>query len=171
MARREGSIKQRTKGSYQLRYYGPPDSKGNSKQINETVKGTLKDAQTVLRDRMTDRTSRVSVSSRGAQADDASDYPVVSGDARLVAFVSRAANLVPGDTNGVPDVFVHYRDTGRTERVTLSTDDREANDESGTFGVALSRDGNCIAFDTYATNLVSDDDNRRMDVFVRDLRR
>lgn len=123
-----------------------------------------------LRDRMTDRTSRVSVSSKGAQADEASDYPVVSGDARLVAFVSRAANLVPGDTNGVPDVFVHDRDTGRTERVTLSTDDREANDESGTFGVALSRDGNCIAFDSYATNLVSDDDNRRMDVFVRDLR-
>ena len=110
------------------------------------------------------------VSSGRAQGDGESDYPVVSGDARLVAFVSRATNLVPGDTNGVPDVFVHDRRTGRTERVTLSSDGRQANDESGTFGVALSRDGNCVAFDSYATNLVPDDDNGRMDVFVRDLR-
>ncbi len=135
------------------------------------VRGDTNGARDIfVRDRMTGRTSRVSVSSTRAQGDGESDYPVVSGDARLVAFVSRATNFVPGDTNDVPDVFVHDRRTGRTERVTLSFDDRQANDESGTFGVALSRDGNCVVFDSYATNLVPDDDNGRMDVFVRDLR-
>jgi integrase len=53
MARREGSIKQRAKGGYQLRYYGPPDSTGMRKQVNETIKGTLKDANAVLRGRLT----------------------------------------------------------------------------------------------------------------------
>ncbi len=52
MARREGSITQRTKGGYQLRYYGPPDSTGKRKQINETTRGTLKEAQALLRARL-----------------------------------------------------------------------------------------------------------------------
>jgi Tol biopolymer transport system component len=134
------------------------------------VRGDTNGARDIfVRDRVTDRTSRVSVSSGRTQGNRGSDYPVLSGDARLVAFVSRATNLVPGDTNGVPDVFLHDRHTGRTERVSHSPDGRQANDESGTFGVALSRDGNCVVFDSYATNLVPDDDNGKMDVFVRDL--
>ena len=50
-SRREGSITQRTKGSYQIRYYGPPDPAGKRKQATETVRGTKKDAERVLRER------------------------------------------------------------------------------------------------------------------------
>jgi hypothetical protein len=52
-------------------------------------------------------TTRVSVSSSGAQANRSSHNPSVSADGRFVAFWSRATNLVPGDTNGTFDVFVH----------------------------------------------------------------
>jgi TolB protein len=50
--------------------------------------------------------TRVSVSAGGAQADDASGGSAISADARFVAFVSRASNLVVGDTNDLADVFV-----------------------------------------------------------------
>jgi integrase len=51
-SRREGSIIQRTKGSWQIRYYGPPDASGKQKRLTETVKGLKGDAEKVLRDRL-----------------------------------------------------------------------------------------------------------------------
>ena len=48
-----GSIRQRSKGSWQLRYEGPPDSVGWRKQVSETVRGTRKEAERVLRERLT----------------------------------------------------------------------------------------------------------------------
>ena len=44
-------------------------------------------------------TTRVSVSSAGAQATNNSSVPSVSPDGRYVAFASQATNLVSGDTN------------------------------------------------------------------------
>lgn len=49
---------------------------------------------------------RVSVGSAGEQADAASYFPDVDHDASTVVFTSYATNLVPGDTNGQPDIFV-----------------------------------------------------------------
>ena len=37
-------------------------------------------------------------------------FPSISADGRYVAFQSYATNLVPGDTNAQPDIFVHDRD-------------------------------------------------------------
>ena len=56
-------------------------------------------------------TTRVSVSSRGIQGDRgvSSFDPSISADGRFVAFSSAAANLVPGDTNGLSDVIVRTR--------------------------------------------------------------
>ena len=48
-----GNIQQRSKGSWRLRYDGPPDANGKRKQISETVRGNKKDAQRVLRERLT----------------------------------------------------------------------------------------------------------------------
>src|SRR5690349_7161181 len=61
------------------------------------------------------RTERASVDTHGRQADGPSGRPVLSANGRYVAFVSAAANLVPGDTNGVADAFVRDLRTGRTE--------------------------------------------------------
>ena len=64
-----------------------------------------------VRDRRTGTTKRVSLTNRGRQSNGWSGYPSMSGDGRYVAFLSRATNLVPSDTNGVADVFV--RDASR----------------------------------------------------------
>jgi len=57
--------------------------------------------------------------------------PCLSADGRYVAFESVASNLVAGDTNGMRDIFVHDRDTGVTERVSVASDGTEANFASG----------------------------------------
>src|SRR5437762_5813039 len=85
-----------------------------------------------VHDRLTGVTERVSVASDGTEGNGDSDRPSVSGDGRFVAFESVASNLVPGDTNGTGDVFVHDRRasngnplagcTPSTERVSLASD-------------------------------------------------
>ena len=52
---------------------------------------------------------RVSLASDGSQANAGSFNPTVSANGRFVAFDSEATNLVPGDTNGVVDVFIARR--------------------------------------------------------------
>src|SRR6266850_5202556 len=73
---------------------------------------------------------RVSIDSRGAQANDSSAWQSISGDGRYVAFISWATNLVPGDTNGTNDIFVRDRLLGTTERVSVSSSGAQANDYS-----------------------------------------
>ena len=51
------------------------------------------------------RTELVSVGQAGPRRT-ACHAPAISEDGRFVAFASYATNLVPGDTNGMPDVFV-----------------------------------------------------------------
>ena len=55
--------------------------------------------------------TRVSVSTAGVEANQWSGVPAISADGRFVVFTSFASNLVDGDTNGRPDVFLRDRDT------------------------------------------------------------
>ena len=124
-------------------------------------------ADIFLRDWQAGTTERVSVSSMGTQANNASDsYVSISEDGRFIAFSSDATNLVSGDTNGIADVFVHDRQTEMTERISVNSDEVQAN--AGSFNPAMSSDGRFVAFSSAATNLVSADANTRTDVFVRD---
>lgn len=95
-------------------------------------------------DRTTGATTRVSVDSAGAEADGASWQPSISADGRYVAFTSAATNLVDGDTNAVSDVFVHDRETGTTERVSVDHEGSETDRASG--GSAISADGMIVVF-------------------------
>jgi archaellum component FlaF (FlaF/FlaG flagellin family) len=139
-----------------------------------------------IHDRQTGQTELVSVSSDEAQGDFASTTPTVSGNGRLVAFYSDATNLVPGDTNDRRDVFVRDRASGTTERVSVSSDEQQADGNSQdpavrgftASGPDITRDGRYVAFFSSATNLVPHDTNtcppvfedpgRCPDVFVRD---
>jgi hypothetical protein len=121
-----------------------------------------------VRDRQSGRTERISVNSAGAQGDDQSAIPSISADGRFVAFASQATNLVPGDTNGLMDVFVHDRLSGLTERVSVDSFGAQGNGISALFGLSISADGRFVAFESYASNLVHGDTNGYEDVFVHD---
>jgi cysteine-rich repeat protein len=119
-----------------------------------------------VHDRATGQTTRVNVSSSGAQANDISYLDSMSLDGRFVSFTSNASNLVPGDTNG-EDVFLHDRQTGDTMRVSVSSAGIEGNGASSYSSV--SADGQLVTFGSLASNLVAGDTNDVGDVFVRDL--
>jgi hypothetical protein len=68
----------------------------------------------------------------------------ISDDGRYVAFVSESSDLVPGDTNGVADVFVHDRVTDQTTRVSLLPGGGQRTQPSPI--VAISGDGAVVAF-------------------------
>jgi len=130
-------------------------------------------------DRQTQAMTRVSVDGLGNEANSHSLQPSISADGRFVSFESLASNLVPGDTNGVYDIFTHDRQTGAIERVSVDSTGVEADGESrdvGSFfvrsgGSSVSSDGSSVAFMSAATNLVGGDTNGVFDIFVRSISR
>jgi len=119
-----------------------------------------------LHDRQTGETIRVSEGPLGIQANDWSFSPMVSADGGHVAYLSHADNLVPGDTNGVPDVFAYGIRSGTTSRVSVDRSGVEAND--GSSSPFISADGRLVAFSSHATNLVPGDTNGRRDIFLHE---
>src|SRR5690606_33451585 len=119
-----------------------------------------------VHDRRTGRTTLVSRSTAGVQGNNFSTGAAISADGRYVAFGSFASNLVPGDTNGTWDVFVHDRQTGVTTRVSVDSNGTEGNLPSSS--PAISADGRFVAFQSDSTNLVPNDSNAATDVFLHD---
>ena len=129
---------------------------------------TNEQSDVFVHDRQTGRTVRASVASDGTQADGGSLAAALSGDGRYLTFNSIATNLVDGDTNMQDDVFVRDLVSGRTTRVSVSSDGVES--DGGSFDAAISDDGQHIAFDSTGTTLVPGDTNGQADVFVHDVR-
>jgi Tol biopolymer transport system component len=75
-----------------------------------------------------------------------------SFDGRLIAFESPAGDLVPGDSNGVSDVFLRDRLTGTTELVSVGAGGAPADGPS--ISPAICADGRYVAFVSSATNLI-----------------
>lgn len=133
-----------------------------------------------VRDRLTNATVRVSVDSNRNQAvggNSGDQIMSVSADGRYVAFASGATNLVAGDNNGRIDIFVHDRDADgnttfdepggvRTVRVSVASDGTQSNGDSGV--AHMTPDGRFVAFQSGASNLVPDDSNGVIDVFLHD---
>lgn len=117
-------------------------------------------------------TTRVSVATGGTQGlngDTNTDRPSISSDGRYVAFASTMTNLVAGDTNNARDIFRHDRQTGTTIRVSVSSAGLETPNAQDSNSPSISADGRYVAFDSFATNLVTDDTDFNYDVFVRDV--
>lgn len=105
--------------------------------------------------------------SDGDNADAPSTLPSISQNGRFVTFVSGAPDLVPGDNNGVADIFV--RDTaggGKTTRVSVSSRGGEASQPSGS--PQISRDGRWVTFHSLTPDLIPSDTNNAVDIFLRD---
>ena len=117
-------------------------------------------------------TTLVSVANDGTPANSTTETPAISTDGRYVSYASWASNLVPGDTNDGPDVFVWDRDTGSTTIVSVAPDGSPATsfdiNRYGSANPAISADGRYIAYESDAWNLVPGDANGTSDVFVWD---
>jgi Tol biopolymer transport system component len=78
----------------------------------------------------------------------------ISGNGQFVVFDSDASDLVPGDNNGVTDVFVRDLTAGTTTRVSVTDNGAQANGASFALGhKAISDNGAIIVFESDATNL------------------
>ncbi len=110
---------------------------------------------------------RVSVADDSTQGNgDSLGASVISADGRYVAFASSASNLVPGDTNGVQDIFVYDRQADTIERVSVADDGTQGTSQS--YLGSISADGRYVAFMTSSSELVSGDTNGTYDIFVYD---
>ncbi len=124
-------------------------------------------ADAFVHDRQTGATERVSVSTAGVEGNSYSDGCSISADGRYVCMRSYATNLVVGDRNGTPDVFVRDRLNGTTERVSLDSEGNQANGYNGY--PTMTPDGRFVTFLSVASNLVPGDTNGVDDFFVREL--
>jgi Tol biopolymer transport system component len=115
----------------------------------------LRHLQVFVRDLEAGATTRVSLALQGQTPNGSSSWPALSGDGRLVAFVSEASNLVPGDENNRADVFMHDVATGRTELVSHRADGAAGDGPSAR--PAVSFDGQIVAFQSIASDLTCAD--------------
>lgn len=106
---------------------------------------------------------RVSTDSSGGSGNGIAEYASISDDGKAVTFMSSSSDLTSGDTNGEWDIFVKWRTTGGTSRVSVDFSAVQSNGYSQC--PQVSGDGRYIAFDSYASNLVVNDTNGVGDVF------
>jgi Tol biopolymer transport system component len=93
-------------------------------------------------DRQTAIIELVSIATDGIPGNDYSlqnEWGAVSADGRFVVFHSAASNLAPEDDNGIPDVFVHDRQTRTTTRVSTAA-------TYGGLEASISGNGRYVAF-------------------------
>jgi Tol biopolymer transport system component len=121
-----------------------------------------------LRDRAITNTVLVSANFNGTGGGNGNSLAgQVSTNGRYVVFQSDASDPLPGDTNGVSDIFVRDLQTGSNILVSVAADGSWGNGAST--DPVMTPDGRYVAFISSATNLVAGDTNGIADVFVRDL--
>ncbi|MDQ6630662.1 MAG: hypothetical protein M3Y82_02765, partial [Verrucomicrobiota bacterium] len=119
-----------------------------------------------VRDLQTGSNILVSVSTNSGNANGASRGSVMTPNGRYVAFVSAASNLVSGDLNGIPDVFIRDLQTSATSLVSVGANSINSSSSSDT--PEMSADGRYVAFYSTAGNLISGVTNLNQ-IYVRDV--
>jgi Tol biopolymer transport system component len=114
-----------------------------------------------------DTMERVSIATDGTEGTGRNGPPSLSADGSVVAWWSRATELVPDDTNGQDDIFVRDRQAGTTTRINVSSAGEQA-EGGGSWHASISDDGRFVAFCSDAKNLVSDDSGIAGGVFSHD---
>ena len=119
-----------------------------------------------VRDLQTSSNILVSVGADGGWANGASTDPVMTPDGRYVAFVSAATNLVAGDTNGIPDIFVRDLLNGSTRLISVGATGLGAPASAP----VLTPDGRYAAYSSPAKGLASGvSASSKGEVYIRDL--
>ncbi|HEY5914820.1 MAG TPA: hypothetical protein VJA21_29875 [Verrucomicrobiae bacterium] len=101
----------------------------------------------------------------GQPAAGASDSPAVSADGRFIAYRSAAENIVPGDLNGQPDIFVYDRQTGANTLLSTGNSALGGGD-SRSLKPVFSGDGSRLVFETWASDLAPRDFNHNRDLLA-----
>ena len=117
-------------------------------------------------------TTRVSLASDGAQANNSSEGASLSADGRYISFVSYATNLVAtADTHGGTDAFVRDTCAGApaecvpsTVRASVASDGTQGN--QGAISAILTADGQFVVIASYSDNFVLGDTNNCEDIFL-----
>lgn len=125
---------------------------------------------TLPQDEIAYNTFLVSRGLSGANPNGESRQPSISGDGSRIAFYSDASNLVAGDSNGAPDIFVYDTGNGGLSRVSLDNAGAQINGPSRFPSTqAISFDGRYVVF-AVDTPVAIDGSNPNTleDVFVRD---
>lgn len=122
-----------------------------------------------LYDQQTGSFERVSVTSSGAEVPEQWIYsaPDVSADGRYVVFQSSYDGLTPDDSNQSTDIFLRDRALRKTILVSGGINGTSGDGES--FKPAINDEGTLVTFTSWASDLVINDDNERVDVFAMDL--
>jgi Tol biopolymer transport system component len=114
-------------------------------RICSTTPVLLACANVYVHNRTTGETTVISVTPDGiTPANSDSDSPKISADGRYVVYRSAATDIVPGDTNGVVDIFLYDRVAHTNTRVSLDSLGRQGALPSG--GPVISADGKVVAF-------------------------
>ncbi|WP_435009988.1 Calx-beta domain-containing protein [Tundrisphaera lichenicola] len=129
-----------------------------------------------VRDQVLGTTQLVSVNAGGtASGNGTSGSSLVSNrpysindDGRYVAFVSDASDLIAGDTNNAPDVFVRDLTLGTTSLVSVNSQGSGPG-VGGAFEPMISGNGTVVVFQGNSDDYTTNDDNGLTDVFARDL--
>lgn len=121
-----------------------------------------------VHDRSSHVTQRASVGAGGSEADGTSFAPRISGNGRMVAFVSNATNLVAGDSNGASDVFVRDLQSALTLRASVAVNGAQAS-AGADASVGIDDAGRQVTFRSASPDLVAGDTNALPDSFVKDL--
>lgn len=141
----------------------------SSAASNLVAKDANNAADVFLRNRSTGKTTRVDVSSSGAEADwgiGSNGIVDISADGRYVVFSSSSSNLVAGDDH-TEDVYLRDIKTGTTIRVSQPV--RSSGFDGGSTTPSISGDGRFIAFSSGSSKLVAGDtDDVNSDIFVYD---
>ncbi|PKQ16567.1 MAG: hypothetical protein CVT67_03995 [Actinobacteria bacterium HGW-Actinobacteria-7] len=121
------------------------------------------------RDMVSEETTLVNVTmSGGFGSQGALNYVEMTPDGRYVLFYSNDSDVVPGDTNGYPDVFV--RDMVSKESTCVSTAaDGTFEDYYPSGDGSLSDDGRYAVYSSMASNLFPGDTNGKQDCILKDL--
>jgi Tol biopolymer transport system component len=123
-----------------------------------------------LLDRESQRLTLATVGPGGSASNGTSLSPQLNTDGRYLVFDSQATVLTgTPDRNEANDVFVRDCLAGTTTRVSVGADGQDGNGQSS--NPALSADGQWLAFESTATNLVRGEDanGTGSDVFLADL--
>jgi hypothetical protein len=91
--------------------------------------------------------------------------PGINGDGHLVAFSSRATNLVAEDTGGTENVYVYDLQQNAIELISRGIDGPP---NGASTLPKLSADGRYVVFQSIATNLIPNDSNGRSKIFIFD---